>query len=228
MVGVFKGGDQGPVLDVLLHVGLYAAVGLADLAREAAHALDVCPAEEEGYRHDDDHHCCEAPVHGAEEEEGGQELDARRYDSGDGAGERVGDARNVAFEAVEHVTRVEGFLACPAAFHDLDEEGVLEGVPYAYLGLCFQSADDVVEEELDEGAGGQEGDVDRQTALGGARGYVDKVFADPYMEEGHCYREYADEADEQDAHTEACGCVPHPFYMVSVVLHRVPKLRFFV
>ena len=123
---------------------------------------------------------------------------------------------------------MEGFLACPAAFHDFDEERVLEGVPYAYLGLGFQSADNVVEEELDEGAGGQEGDVDRQTALGGARGYVDKVFADPYMEEGHCYREHADEADEQDAHAEACGCVPHPFYMVSVVLHRVSKLRFFV
>ena len=82
---------------------------------------------------------------------------------------------------------MEGFLACPAAFHDLDEEGVLEGVPYAYLGLCFQSADDVVEEELDEGAGGQEGDVDRQTALGGARCYVDKVFADPDVKEGHRY-----------------------------------------
>ena len=67
MVGVFKGGDQGPVLDVLLHVGLDAAVGLADLAGEASHALDVCPAEEEGYRHDDDYYCGEAPVHGAEE-----------------------------------------------------------------------------------------------------------------------------------------------------------------
>lgn len=152
VVGVFQRRDQGPVLDILLHVGLYAAVGLADFAGEVTHALDIGPAEEEGYRHDDDHYRREAPVHGAEEKEGGQQLESGGYDRRHGAGERVGDARDVAFEAVEHVTGVECFLACPAAFHDLDEEGVFEGVPDADLCLCLQSADYVVEEELGDSA----------------------------------------------------------------------------
>mgnify|MGYP006923194047 CR=1 FL=1 len=208
MVGVFKGGDQGPVLDVLLDMGLDAAVGGADLSGETSHALDVASAEDEGYGHDDDYDGSETPVERAEEYEGRGELDGSGEQSGHRAGEGVRDAGNVSFETVEHVPRMEGFLAGPSALHDLDEVAVSDGVAYADVSACLEVADDYVEEDLGQCACSHEDDERHEPAFCAARRDIDQMLADPHMEHGHGYRQYADETDQYDAGAEACRCLP--------------------
>lgn len=75
------------MLDVFLEVGVDSAVGGADVVGQSAHAVDIRSAEQEGCRHDEDHDKGETPVHGAEEEEGGSELN----DCGDDCGHRAGE-----------------------------------------------------------------------------------------------------------------------------------------
>ena len=208
MACIFHRGDQGPVLDVLLDMGLDAAVGGADLAGETAHALDVASAEDEGYGHDDDYYGGETPVERAEEYEGRGELDGSGEQSGHRAGEGVRDAGNVSFETVEHVSRMEGFLAGPAAFHDLDEVAVSDGVAYADVSACLEVADDDVEEDLGQCACSHEDDERHEPALCAACRYIDQMLADPHMEHGHGYRQYADETDQYDAGAEARRCLP--------------------
>ena len=77
------------MLDVFLEVGVDPAVGGADVVGQTAHSVDVCPAEQEGCRHDEDHDKGETPVHGAEEEEGCEELERCCYDCRHSARERV-------------------------------------------------------------------------------------------------------------------------------------------
>lgn len=124
MAGILHRGYECPVLDVFLDMGLDAAVSAADLSRKPAHALDVAAAEEEGYGHDHDHYGGETPVEVAEEEEGGGELDGSREQRRHRAGKGVGHTGDIAFQAVQHVARVQGLLARPPALHDLDEVAV--------------------------------------------------------------------------------------------------------
>lgn len=99
------------MLDVFLEVGVDPAVGRTDIVCETAHTVDICSAEQDGGRHDEKDHKGQSPVHGAQEEEGGDELDGCGNDSRHGAGESVCDLRDVAVETAEHVACVEGFLA---------------------------------------------------------------------------------------------------------------------
>lgn len=85
------------MLDVLLDVGLDAAVCASDLSCEPAHALDVAAAEKEGERHDQEDYKGKSPVHRAEEYDCRQKLDYGRYEGGNGPCEGVGDSRDVSF-----------------------------------------------------------------------------------------------------------------------------------
>lgn len=196
------------MLDVFLDVGLDAAVGGPDLSGEAAHPSYVAAAEKEGERHDDHYYCCEPPVHGAEEDEGCEELEGGGYDCRYGACEGVCDPCDVAFEAVEHVSRMEGIPAGPAAFHDLDEVVVFQGIAYAYVGPCLEVADDGVECDLDHCAECEDDDIWKEPAVSASCGYVHEVFADPYVQEGYDYGGYADKPHQQDVAPESGGYFP--------------------
>ena len=112
------------MLDVFLKVGVYPAVGGADFVGETAHAVDVRAAQEKGHRHDEDHDKGEAPVHGAEEEEGAEQLEARRYDGRHSARQRVRHLRHIAVKSAEHISCMKGFPTKPAALHDLCEVSI--------------------------------------------------------------------------------------------------------
>ena len=207
------------MLDVFLEVGVDPAVGRADVIGQTAHAVDVCSAEQEGGRHDEKDHEGQSPVHRAQEEEGGQELEGCRDDSGHGAGEGVGDLRDVAVEAAEHVACVEGFLAEPAALHDLGEVLMAQGVAERYFGLDLDLADDDREEDLRQCAGSEDNDVGHEIALCIMRRYVYQSFADPHVQHCHGNRHCADETDVEDAEPIASGCLPEPAYDVGQVRH---------
>lgn len=170
------------MLDVFLDVGLDAAVCLTDLSGEAAHSLDITAAEKERDRHYHDYDCSESPVHRAEEKEGRKELHSCGDDGRNSACKCVRNSCYVDLKTVEHIACMEGFPTRPTALHNLDEVVVDEGVADADFCLCLEAADDVEEEDLSEGAAGEEDDVRSQGAGGSARSDVHQMFADPHVQ----------------------------------------------
>ena len=198
------------MLDVFLEVGVDLAVGGPDVVGEPAHAVDVCTAEEEGHRHDQEDYEGESPVHGSEEDEGCDKLDGCRYDGGQGTREGVRHFGDVAVETAEHVSGMECFLTKPAAFHDLGEVPVSQGVSHGYVGPCLETADHYGEEYLEDRAGCEDCDMDIEVAVGGIGRDVDKSLADPYVYHRHCDRHGADEGDGKDAGPVAFGDMQEP------------------
>ena len=77
---------------------------------------------------------------------------------------------------------MEGFPTRPTALHNLYEVVVDEGVADTDFCLGLEAADDVEEEDLSEGAAGEENDVRSQGSGYGTCRDVDQMFADPYVQ----------------------------------------------
>ncbi len=114
---VLERGDQGPVLDIFLKMGVDTAVSGADVVCELTHTAHVCPAEKKGHGHNQQHDKGEAPFHRPEEDEGRDELYGCGDDCRDCPGEGVGYLCHVSVKPAEHISCMEGFPADPTAFH---------------------------------------------------------------------------------------------------------------
>ena len=202
------------MLDVLLDVGLDAAVCVSDLSCEPAHALDVAAAEKEGERHDQEDYKGESPVHRAKEYYCSEKLDYGRYEGGNGPCEGVGDSRDVSFETVEHVSGVEGFFAGPAAFHDLDEVAVADVVADADVGLGLKVRYDDVEDYLGEGTSDEQEDERGEGTMDGSGRYVHESLGYPDVGHRDGYGKDADDSDGGYAEPVSSRCAPKPLDMM--------------
>lgn len=133
---MFQGLYDQAVLQALLHEGLDAAVHVACLARELAHAAYVEAAEEDEYGGHDTEQESQTRRHGEEEPEGAREARQHGEQGGQGVGDGGGDVRHVAHQAVQRVAAVPRLYAVPFV-----PEHTLEDTPlHAVLGPCVQYA----------------------------------------------------------------------------------------
>ena len=128
LVGIFQGAYQHPMLQMLLQVALYAAVGIAYLPRHAPHPAHIALAEQQRDRHYEQHHTCKAQVHLREKKQGAGQLRECHENGRQRVAQRIGDRIYVAFHPVEHVAGMELFTPEPAALHQVHKKPAAQSV----------------------------------------------------------------------------------------------------
>ena len=208
MGGVLEGGHEGAVLQILLQVGLHAAVGAADLAGEAAHLVEVGFAEQQGHGHHKEQDAGQTEVEHAEEAEGGGKLQGGDKGGGHRAADGVGDGVDIVLETVEEVAAVELLASVPTALHQVGEEALAKLVAQTDLGGDTEQIVGSGEQEFAEQTAHEQQDIGRHAAGVTAGGNVDQNLAEPDEREGTDDVEQTGEAAEEDAQAAAVRDVP--------------------
>lgn len=109
---------------------------------------------------------------------------------------------------------MEGFLAGPAAFHDLDEVAVADVVADADVGLGLKVRYDDVEDYLGEGTSDEQDDERGEGTMDGSGRYVHESLGYPDVGHRDGYGKGADDSDCCYAESVSSRCAPKPLDMM--------------
>lgn len=176
----FQRADQYAVLQVFLHVALYATLGRADTAGERPHPAHIGLAEQQGRRHDEHDGAGQTRVHVREEPERPGQLHRQYRDGGNAPAQRVGDGGRVLDHPVEDVARMQCLAPGQVAFHLPFKEGAVQSVAETDFRTAAQLRAGHRQQWPYRKACHQQRDKQVHVAVATACGRVDETFRHPH------------------------------------------------
>ena len=210
----FQRADQYAVLQVFLHVALYAALGRADTAGERPHPAHIGLAEQQGRRHDEHDGAGQTHGHGCEKPERTGQLYRQYRDSGNASAQRVGDGGRVLDHPVEDVARMQCLAPGQAAFHLPFKEGAVQPVAETDFRAAAQPRAGRRQQRPYRQARHQQRDKQVHVAAASSRGRVDKAFRHPHREQGYPGMGNPRQAPGHDRQAVSARHTPQPPYAV--------------